>query len=152
MKKTLLALAITAFSANAFAVNLDTPATPATQVFASEIDLTAPVTLGATNPLTTSGAAGFTLTNSYIRYDLSGTATFGSVPALTGAAGTIASGGTVDSNFVVFNVAASLPAATVVTMNAQVKVADQSSVNVTYGLYQQASDAVNKTNSLSSKS
>lgn len=173
MKKTLLALAVTALSANAFAVNLDTPSTPGTQVFASEIDVTAPVVLGAVaglpNPnaslLKTEGGLGFALTNSYVRYELSNGATFDTAvvagdltsPAAGGGytqyagAKTVAGGGTVGSNYVIFNLAAAALATDKLVFAHSAKVTSQSAVTVSYSLHQQASDAVNKTNALSTK-
>jgi hypothetical protein len=158
MKKTLLALAITALSANAFAVNLDTPA-GTTKNFASEINTTAPVVLGtagvsANNPSTTA-TAGFALTNSYVRYELGNGATFSAavLPAdLTGATATVASGGTIGSNFVIFNIAGAVLATDSLIFATPVKVTSQSAVTISYSIHQQASDAVNKVNSLASKS
>lgn len=166
MKKTLLALAVTALSANAFAVNLDTPSTPGTQVFASEIDVTAPVVLGAVagpsnllaSLLKTEGGLGFALTNSYVRYELSNGATFDTAvvaadltsPTYAGAK-TVAGGGTVGSNYVIFNLGGAALATDKLVFQHSAKVTSQSAVTVSYSLHQQASDAVNKTNALSTK-
>jgi hypothetical protein len=165
MKKTLLALAITALSANAFAVNLDTPTSPGTQVFASEITVGTGVVLGSSTKLSTSTTAGFALNNSYARFELANGATFNaqvvaadltSVAAGTSTAYigtfTVASGGTAGSNFVIFNVGGAVLATDNLTLQTPVKVTSQSAVTVSYSLHQQASDAVNKTNNLSTKS
>lgn len=154
MKKTLLAVAITALSANAFAVDLDTPATPATQVFASEITVAPTGTDIGGGVVVTNVKAGFGLASgSYIRFDLSNGAKFKTVPVLTGVTNTVASGGTGQS-FVIFNTTAALTSTTplVLTSVAGITVVNQAPVNVTYGLYESAGNASTSTNPINPKS
>lgn len=153
MKKTLLALAITALSANAFAVNLDTPATPGTQTFASEIKVASTgTTLGtvATTSIDTTVKVGFGMAGDvYVRYDLTNGAKFKAAPTITGFS--IASGG-VDSTFVILRkdtVGAGI--ADVLTLKSDISVINKSDVGVSYSLYETAANAVAKTGSLNNK-
>jgi hypothetical protein len=154
MKKTLLALAITALSANAFALNLDTPATPGTQVFASEITVAATGTdIGAAAVVATV-KAGFALpTGSYVRFDLTNGAKFKTVPVLTGVTSTVASGGT-GQTFVIYTTTAILASADVLTLTSAdgITVVNQSAVSISYGLFETAGGATTQTGNLNAKS
>ena len=80
MKKTLLALAITALSANAFAVNLDEKNT--TDTFASEIVVKSTGTIIGSDNLSVSSKAGFSVENGFVRVTLDNGALFAGDPAI----------------------------------------------------------------------
>lgn len=159
MKKSLLALAVTALSANAFAVNLDNGT--AVQTFASEIDVSSSGTLvGTATKLTASVSAGFGLTNGYIRYDLSNGATFNTV--LTGTTELtvpatvttvkVASGGQKGDNFVIYALTGTVASTDILTLTTDAKVVNKNAVPVTYAIYETAAGAANKVGPLSTKS
>lgn len=83
MKKTLLALAITALSANAFAVNLDEKNT--TDTFASEIVVKSTGTIIGSDKLSVSSKAGFSVTDGFVRVTLDNGALFAGDPAIKAA-------------------------------------------------------------------
>ncbi|WP_278421842.1 hypothetical protein [Stutzerimonas kunmingensis] len=158
MKKTLLAIAVTALSANAFAANLDyTAATaPAANTIAKEVVTT---TAALTTTDIISWKLGFSVTNqNLVRIDLSNGAKFTAAPALYvdvtaagatagGTLATVAAGGAGQS-FVVFQVA---NGATVqfdkiaVLQLAGLTTASQSDIAVQYRLYSAQADAANGT-------
>lgn len=165
MKKTLLALAITALSANAFAVDLN--AGTGVQVFAKEIVVPATgKVLGladdAATPITESLVtatvkAGFALaTDGYVRFELSNGATFAGTPALASAPTTslysISAGGE-GQDFVIFRTNGNgILVGDALTLSTQVKVVNKEAVSVSYSLYETASNAVNEVGALNSKS
>ncbi len=157
MKKTLLALAITALSANAFAVNLDD--NTATQSYASEIVVasTGAVLQGATASVT----AGFALaTDGYVRFELTNGAKFDGTVGLTSkvagvstAAGkySISAGGA-GSDYVIFRTnGTGIAINEVLALTADVKVANKNAVSVSYALYETAANAVAESGALASK-
>lgn len=166
MKKTLLALAISAFAANAFAVDLDNTTAPGTQVFAKEIKVVAAGTdIGTTN-ITATVASGFALSEGFIRFDLSNGAEFETAPSLTvDSLATpdiaVASGGA-GFDFVIFKVSdthATAPVGITATATVElssegagITVINKEAVSITYGLYETAAAAANKTGALNSKS
>ncbi len=166
MKKTLLALAVAALSANAFAVNLDSPtAAGAPQAFAKEIKVAAAGTdIGSTN-VNAIVKAGFALSEGFVRFDLTNGAKFKANPTLTVSSLatpgiTVASGGA-GFDFVIFKVTdtnaapAGITAAAAVTLTSAgtgITVVNKDAVGVTYGLYETAGAAATKTGALNSKS
>lgn len=152
MKKTLLALAITALSANAFAVNLDD--NTATQSYASEIAVATSGTVlqGATASVT----AGFALaTDGYVRLELTNGAKFEGTPTLVSAPATSAysvSAGGAGSDYVIFRTNGNgILNTDVLTLAGSVKVANKNAVSVSYALYETAANAVAKSGALASK-
>lgn len=152
MKKTLLALAITALSANAFAVNLDD--NTATQSYASEIVVasTGAVLQGATASVT----AGFALaTDGYVRLELTNGAKFEGTPTLTSAPATSlysVSAGGAGSDYVIFRTDGNgILNTDVLTLAGSVKVANKNAVSVSYALYETAANAVAESGALASK-
>lgn len=157
MKKTLLALAITALSANAFAVNLDD--NTATQSYASEIVVasTGAVLQGATASVT----AGFALaTDGYVRLELTNGAKFDGTVGLTSSVGgtptaagkySISAGGA-GSDYVIFRTnGTGIANNEVLALIANVKVANKNAVSVSYALYETAANAVAESGALASK-
>jgi len=175
MKKTLLALAVTALSANAFAVNLNAPTSDAIN-FASEITLPAVLADGITTNLDVSVQLGFSATQSvkrYVRFDLTNAEFEDAVvaadltakqpdagdPVVPGAAvalaPSVALGGTKGSNFVVIEItpAAALPNNAVLTLALAKIKAIGGDASVQYRLYETGVDASAANNSvLASKS
>lgn len=156
MKKTLLAVAISALSANAFAavdLNATNPTVPA---FATEIAVNATTGTALTNAGSIMDAAvktGFSVaagTSRFVRFDLSNGAKFGDVPALTGTtasfAATLSSGGE-NETFVIFEITggtAQLPATEAMTLaTATIDAFNDSNIGITYRLYETAAGAVN---------
>lgn len=150
MKKTLLALAVSALSVNAFAAPLDyTSATaPTVNTIAKEV---VGVSGGA---LTTSDTvkwnAGFSTTNqNLVRIDLSNGAKFTGAPTLAvGALSSTVSAGGVGQSFAVFqlNGAATEAANAVVTLTfAGLTAVNQGDIGVQYRLYSTQFDAANAT-------
>ncbi|MGJ3590158.1 hypothetical protein [Stutzerimonas stutzeri] len=157
MKKTLLALAITALSANAFAVDLETQT--GTASFASEINVASTGTAIATaTPVTASAKLGVTLAKVFVRYDLANGAKFAAAPALTStnagpATITLVSGGIAGSSSAIFEVSSTGNAtADVLTLAAKTTVVSKEAVGITYGVYETVSNASAQTASLYSKS
>lgn len=165
MKKSLLALAVAALSANAFAVDLDNTATPGTQVFAKEIQVAAAGTDIGGTAVFAQAKAGFALTSGFIRFDLDNGAKFKANPTLdVGTGGTAftqitapASGGAGQS-FVIFKVeetGKSIATDAVVkltTTGAGITVVNKNAVGVTFGLYETAGGAAQKAGALNAKS
>ncbi|WAN09370.1 hypothetical protein D3P44_018600 [Stutzerimonas balearica] len=166
MKKTLLALAITALSANAFAVNLDEKNT--TDTFASEIVVKSTGTIIGSDKLSVSSKAGFSVTDGFVRVTLDNGALFAGDPAIKAAnsegdvdttAAKLVAGGN-GTNFAIFSglnlvktdvVTVTTAANTESTRNG-VKVVNQDAVNVTFALYETASQATTQTTPLYSNS
>jgi len=161
MKKTLLALAITALSANVFAASVTVTAegtTAAPAVFAKEIAVAASGTAVGTDDLVVNLTSGFALSEGFIRIELSNGAKFADVPTFTVAGGTPAAlpaAGGKDQNFVILKFAEAAPgtpvaanAAIAVTLVGGVKVVNKDAVALTYSLHQLAGEANNKTNAL----
>ncbi|MBT1064903.1 hypothetical protein KJY73_15020 [Bowmanella sp. Y26] len=168
LNKKILAVAVASaftMSAQAAITLTDTTAdlvTYATETFTSA-DLNAdgnlPVT-NAANELDVVTSLGFTIaasTSKYVRFDLSA-AEFDGVPALTGAntTATISSGGD-GENFVIFEVKSTdgtndLANSLVVTLASDYAISTVATNTVTYALYETASQAVNKTSPLSTRS
>ncbi len=164
MKKTLLALAITALSANAFAVNLNTGAE--TESYASEIKVNAAGTV--INGTNATVSAGFALgTDGYARFNLSNGAKFKGDPVLTTSGlsvFTVAGGGN-NADYVIFKTdgkgttigeTLTLALAADVAGPPAVKngltVVNKGAVSVSYSLYETAGNATNQTGALASKS
>jgi len=151
MKKTLLAVAVAALSANAFAVDLDDNS--GVQFYAQEITVAATGTTlaGATADVT----AGFALaTDGYVRFDLANGATFDGVPALdtTGASAYSVSAGGDGANYVIFRTDGSGVAINeVLTLTGDVSVTGKTAVGLTYNLYETAANAVAKSGSLATR-
>ena len=163
MKKTLLALAIAALSANVFAaptvVNViaeGTTAAPA--VFAKEIAVAASGTVLGSADVVVNLTSGFALSEGYIRVELSNGAKFADVPTFTVAGGTPAAlpaAGGKDQNFVILKfseTAAGVPvaanAAVAINLVGGIKAVNKDAVALTYSLHQLAGEANNKTNAL----
>lgn len=152
MKKTLLALAITAMSANAFAADVDyftAPGTPVVNTIAKEVVTVATATALTTGD-TVSWPLGFSITDqNLVRVDLSNGATFTAAPSLAAntagvpVTSSIAQGG-VGQSFVVFQFAPGATAAfdkdAALTL-AGLTVANQGNVDVRYRLYSSQPDA-----------
>lgn len=158
MKKTLLALAITALSANAFAANVDyTVATPVVNTIATELNI--PGTNVITTVDTLTWDVGFSITANtqrYIRVTLGGGATFSTAPtmAVDGVAAVLSQGGTPTTSYAIFEVSPAanvLATADVVLTLANLKITGKNSISAAYSLYETAVDAVNSTNALASK-
>ncbi|CAB5526979.1 hypothetical protein [Stutzerimonas stutzeri] len=161
MKKTLLALAITALSANAFAVNLDEKNT--TDTFASEIVVKSTGTIIGSDNLSVSSKAGFSVENGFVRVTLDNGAVFAGDPKIAvnsvDVPTALVAGGN-GANFAIFSVS-DVKKTDVVTVttaaNAEetrngVKVVNQDAVNVTFALYETASQATTQTTPLYSNS
>lgn len=165
MKKTLLALAVSALSVNAFAatttVDLNAnPVVPAT--FASEIKVASTGTeIGATN-LLIQAPVGFTVSAGYVRVNLDNGAKFASAPVLAisaGAATPVLAAGGAGENYAIFSIAeavtgtpiASSAIATLTTGTNGIKVVNKGAVTATYALYETAGNATSQTAPLSSK-
>lgn len=167
MKKSLLALAVAALSANAFAVNLDTKA--GTDVFAKEIKVASAGTAIGSTALIAEVKAGFALNSGFVRFDLDNGAKFGADPTLvvtsgatvkfgvgatSGTAAVVAGGA--GSSYVIFKLedtAASpstILATDVVKLTTKdgIKVVNKQAVNVSFGLYETASNAAAQTGNL----
>lgn len=151
MKKTLLALAVAALSANAFAVNLDNNTD--TQSYAQEINVVAAGTI--LKNVEAEVTAGFALaTDGYVRFNLANGATFaaGSTPKLVSAPATslysISAGGA-GENYVIFRTnGQGILNTDVLSLVADIAVTSKSAVGVTYNLYETAGNAVAQTGSL----
>ncbi len=153
MKKTLLALAITALSANAFAAPIDYSVSPVLDPVNTIAKELVPVTSATT--LTTSGdtvkwKAGFSVTEqNLVRIDLSNGAKFATAPSLAvagaSAGATSISAGGVGESYAIFQFVASTVAANsdVITLTlGNLTVANQGDINVQYRLYSTQPDAV----------
>lgn len=160
MKKTLLALAVAALSANAFAVNLDN--NTGIQSYAQEISVAAAGT--KLDLVTATVKAGFALaTDGYVRFNLANGAKFaaGSTPALVGTAAgggaaasayTISAGGA-GQDFVIFRTDGNgIEIDDSLQLSASVAVVNKSAVGVTYNLYETAANAVAQSGALSTRS
>lgn len=160
MKKTLLALAVAALSANAFAVNLDN--NTGIQSYAQEISVAAAGT--KLDLVTATVKAGFALaTDGYVRFNLANGAKFaaGSTPALVGTATgggaaastyTISAGGA-GQDFVIFRTDGNgIEIDDSLELRASVAVVNKSAVGVTYNLYETAANAVAQSGALSTRS
>lgn len=152
MKKTLLALAVAALSANAFAVSLDD--NTATQNYASEIVVASSGTVlqGATASVT----AGFALaTDGYVRFELTNGAKFEGTPTLTSVPNTSlysVSAGGAGSDYVIFRTNGNgILITDVLTLAGSVKVSNKNAVSVSYALYETAANAVAESGALASK-
>lgn len=156
MKKTLLALAVAALSANAFAVNLDAPANT-TQKYANEhIIPAAGLTLTGAQVLVNAGVS--VTTQSYIRFDLNNGATFDNsalVPvnaALTSAnANWILSAGGAGQSFAIYRPDANIDLTEQLTLLPLVKVVNKNAVGVTFNVYEDLFDAQNQQRSVYNK-
>jgi len=158
MKKTLLALAVAALSANAFATDIDyTAAAPGVNTVATELSLPAQNLLTTDDNLTWD--LGFSLTTAtkrYVKITLTGGATFTTAPDLQVAGadnGVVVQGGT-GANFVIFEVtpAANRAQTDDVVLNLNdLTLAGKTNVGVSYQLFETAVDAVNGTNALASR-
>ena len=161
MKKTLLALAITALSANAFAVNLDEKNT--TDTFASEIVVKSTGTIIGSDNLSVSSKAGFSVENGFVRVTLDNGAVFAGDPKIAvdgeDVPTALVAGGN-GANFAIFSVS-DVDKTDVVTVTTAanagetrngVKVVNQDAVNVTFALYETASQATTQTTPLYSNS
>jgi len=160
MKKTLLALAVAALSANAFAVNLDN--NTFIQSYAQEINV---VPAGTKLDLVSATVkAGFALaTDGYVRFNLANGAKFaaGSTPTLDGtvsgggpaaSAYTISAGGA-GQDFVIFRTDGNgIEIDDSLELRASVAVVNKSAVGVTYNLYETAANAVAQSGALSTRS
>jgi hypothetical protein len=158
MKKTLLALAVTALSANAFAASLDylptTVITPVNTV-AKEVVAASNIVLSTTD--TVSWKAGFSVTNqNLIRLDLTNGAKFTAnptlitdggltlaTPATAPKAATISAGG-IGQSYVIFQVGADsgTSATPVVLTLAGLTAATQGDITIGYKLFSTQPDAV----------
>lgn len=164
MKKSLLALAVTALSANAFAaVQLDkgTGAYP----FASELNVPSTGLVVGYDSTATAAVlqakvpAGFALAGtSYVRFDLGNGAVFGHAvdaskitSSNASSAFTLAAGGKADDNYVIFSVN-TIAAVDTLTLTLDAKVVNENAVPLTYNLYETAANAVGKTGALSTQS
>lgn len=155
MKKTLLAFAVAAISANAFAVNLND--NTLVQSYAQEINVAATGTSLA--GVTATVNAGFALaTDGYVRFDLANGATFaaGSTPALVSTPATstysISAGGA-GQNFVIFRTNGNgVLINDSLALSAVVSVTNKNAVGVTYNLYETAANAVAQSGALSTRS
>lgn len=158
MKKTLLALAVAALSANAFAIDLDDK-TDKPDTFASEIVVKSTGTAIGQNNLTVTADAGFAVTDGFVRFDLSNGATFAGNPTLTvdgTPVTTIVSGGD-GKSFVIFSsinadAAHSIELTTATGEGKGITVINKEAVGVTFGVYETASNAATQTTALNSKS
>lgn len=174
MKKTLLrnavALAVGVGSASALATNVNyTDTSPAAIKIASEATISAATGTAITAPGTLTFATGFSIaqTARYVRLDLSsgtwGAAQLAADLAVDAANAaffteTVASGGTTTSSFVIYEVVGagtnSVDSTELVTFtpNGGITVKDEAAVNITYGLYETAGDAVGQANALGADS
>lgn len=152
MKKTLLALAVSALSVNAFAADVDyftAPATPTVNTIAKEVVTVATATALTTTD-TVSWPLGFSITDqNLVRIDLSNGATFTAAPSLvadsagTAVTSSVAQGG-LGQSFVVFQFAPGATAAfdqDAALTFAGLTVANQGDINVRYRLYSSQPDA-----------
>jgi hypothetical protein len=160
MKKTLLALAVSALSINAFAASVDysvSPVTTPVNTIAKELVpvtsatvLTTTDTTVAANSDTIKWKAGFSVTEqNLVRVDLSNGAKFATAPSLivTGASGgtTSISAGGVGESYAIFQFVAGTVAANsdVITFTpGDLTVVNQGDINVQYRLYSTQPDAV----------
>jgi hypothetical protein len=147
MKKTLLALAITALSANAFAASIDyTVANPVVNTVAKEVVAASNISLTTTGEKVT-WATGFSVTNqNLVRLELTNGAKFTANPTMTIAtvAATISAGGTGQS-FVIFQAGAATSgnsAAAVELTLTDLTAATQADITIGYKLYSSQPDAV----------
>ncbi|AZZ46893.1 hypothetical protein C1896_19395 [Pseudomonadaceae bacterium SI-3] len=154
MKKTLLALAVSALSINAFAANVDfTAASPAVNTIATELSLPASNLVTTADTLTWDlGFSVTTATQRYIKVSLTNGAKFTNAPGVTAgaAAGALSQGGAGQS-FVIMEVtpAANLaPTDDVVLTLNNLTLTGKNEVGVSYQLFETAVDAVNGTNAL----
>ncbi|MCX9105528.1 hypothetical protein [Aeromonas veronii] len=150
MKKTLIALAVAGLSFNAMAYDFsaEKPETTISK-YPKELSVAANTVIATATPEEISTKAGVALTTPYVRFDLTN-ATFAGIPTVAG--WSLTAGGK-DQNFVVFNKAAGNAVDDVVALSAVdgLKLATQGDVGVTYGIYETASGAINKTGVLLSK-
>ena len=159
MKKTLLALAVSALSANAFAANVDyRVATPVVNTIATELALPAAGLVTTADTLTWD--LGFSITGNtqrYIKVSLTNGAKFTAAPTLTAGTaavpGVISQGGSGQS-FAILEVspAANIaPTEPVVLTLANLNLTGKNNVDVSYQLFETAVDAVAGTNPLVNK-
>lgn len=158
MKKSLLALAVAALSANAFATDVDyTVANPVVNTIATELSIPADNRIITADTLTWD--LGFSITANtqrYIRITLGGGATFTNAPTLTvdGVAAQLSQGGNNTSNFAIFEVSPAANVASdanvVLSLN-NLTITGKNSISAAYSLYETAVDAVNQTNQLAGK-
>lgn len=147
MKKTLIALAVAGISFNALAVDLDA-ANKVAAKFVKEQTLTATTEVGSDTPLEVKVKVGFALTTPYVRFDLDNGATFDADPALAGTRTWSKSAGGAGESFVIFNSAAGAASDEDLTLSAVLNLVNKNDVDVTYTVYETASNAVNKTGNL----
>lgn len=159
MKKTLLALAVSALSANAFAANVDyRVATPAVNTIATELALPAAGLVTTVDTLTWD--LGFSITANtqrYIKVRLTNGAKFTNAPTLT--AGTVPVTGVISQGGAGFDYAilevsptANIaPTEPVVVTLANLNLTGKNDVGVSYQLFETAVDAVAGTNPLVNK-
>lgn len=155
MKKSLLALAVAALSANAFAVNLDDNTGVTTYAKEIAVASTGTTLAGAT----ASATAGFALaTDGYVRFELTNGAKFKTItglvstPAPATSTYSIANGG-VGQNFVIFRTdGGGVKIDDVLTLTATYDVVNKDAVGISYSLYETAANAVAKTGALNTKS
>ncbi|MBX9914933.1 MAG: hypothetical protein K2Y25_13650 [Pseudomonadaceae bacterium] len=148
MKKTLLAVAITALSANAFAANLDYTVSPVvTPVNTVAKEVVAASNIALTTTDTVSWPTGFSVTNqNLVRLDLTNGAKFTANPTMTvaGVAATISAGG-VGATYVIFQAGVATSgtsAAPVVLTLAGLTAATQADITIGYKLFSTQPDAV----------
>ncbi|MFQ1683165.1 hypothetical protein ACK38W_01795 [Aeromonas veronii] len=150
MKKSLIALAVAGLSFNAMAYDFDAGKPEDTiSKYPKELNVAANTVVAAVAAETVSTKAGVALTTPYVRFDLTN-ATFADVPTMAG--WSLTAGGK-DQSFVVFNKAAGNDVNDPVVLSADkgLKLAAQGDVGVTYGIYETASGAINKTGVLLTK-
>ncbi|WP_279475742.1 hypothetical protein [Aeromonas veronii] len=150
MKKSLIALAVAGLSFNAMAYDFDA-AKPEDTIskYPKELNVAANTVVATATPETIATKAGVALTTPYVRFDLTN-GTFAGIPTVAG--WSLTAGGK-DQSFVVFNKNDGNAVDAVVTLTAVdgLKLAAQGDVGVTYGIYETASGAINKTGVLLTK-
>ena len=157
MKKTLLAIAISAFGANAFAAPVDyTAGTPTFNTIATELALPAAGLVTTTDTLTWDlGFSVTTATQRFIKVTLSNGAKFTANPTIVadGTPGVFSQGGAGTSS-VIFEVTPGVnldPTDNVVLTLANLNLTGKTEVGAQYQLFETAVDAVNGTNALVNK-
>lgn len=152
MKKTLLAVAITALSANAFAASINyTVTSPAPVVNTVAKEVVAASNIALTTVDTVTWATGFSVTNqNLVRLDLTNGAKFTANPTMTiaGQAATISAGG-LGATYVIFQAGAATSgtsAAPVVLSLNGLTAATQADISIGYKLFSTQPDAVANNN------
>lgn len=158
MKKTLLALAVSAFGANAFAADVDfTVTNPIVNTIATELALPANNAVTTTDTLTWDlGFSVTTATQRYIKVSLTNGAKFTNDPSLVVGSGPAESTGALSQggagqSFVIMEVTPAgnlTPIDDVVVTLAGLTLTGKNEVGVSYQLFETAVDAVNGTNAL----